>query len=338
MKKYRVAVVGVGMVGTEMVKVLKQRNFPMSSLQILATRERDEIILGETYHVAETTEKSFDNVDIALFAGTEGSRGASQTYGWLAVSKGAVVIDNGDDFRMDPRVPLVVPEVNADALKSHQGFISNPNCSTIQMVVPLAALQKAAGIKRVVVCTYQAVSGTGRSAVEELKKQAPQALAGETCVPEVYPHQIAFNVIPQVSSLKKEFPGYYGEEIKMIKEPRKILGLPDLPVSATCVRVPVLNSHSETLNVELCKELSAEEAREVFRKSPGIVVMDEPDKSVYPVPLNTTGRDEVFVGRIRKDTSVPHGIDFWCVSDNIRKGAALNAVQIAETMIQMGLI
>lgn len=338
MKSYNMAVVGIGMVGTEMLKLLHERRFPAKSLRVFATRERDELIAGKTYHVEVATEESFQDMDIAIFAGTEGAKGASQTYGWKAVEQGTVVIDNGDDYRMDPRVPLVIPEVNANHLKQHQGFISNPNCSTIQMVMVLGPLHRAAGLKRVVVSTYQAVSGTGKAAVEELREQAPKALEGQACEAKVYPHTIAFNCIPQVSSLKNEFPGYYGEEIKMIQEPRKILEIPNLPVSATCVRVPVFNAHSESINVELHDKLTAEQARKILSESPGIQVLDDPARSIYPTPREVSGKDPVYVGRIREDSSVQYGLDLWVVSDNIRKGAALNTIQIAERMIEMELL
>ncbi|MBM4078767.1 MAG: aspartate-semialdehyde dehydrogenase [Planctomycetes bacterium] len=338
MKQYSVAVVGIGVVGAKMLEVLRERKFPAKSYKVLATRARKEMIAGYEYEVVPASVEAFDGVDIAFFAGTEGAKGASQLYGWQAVAKGCIVIDNGDDYRMDPRVPLVVPEVNAEALRGHKGFISNPNCSTIQMVVALGALQKHARIKRVVVSTYQAVSGTGRPGIAELEQQLVDLREGRATKHETYPHQIAFNVIPQVSSLKTEFPGYYGEEIKMIKETRKILGDPDIQVSATCVRVPVFNAHSEAVNVQLDRKITAAEAREILRNYPGIVLMDDPAKSVYPTPLAISGRDEVFVGRIRDDSSAPNSLDLWVVSDNIRKGAATNAVQIAEKMMEMKLI
>ena len=338
MQKYTVAVVGIGMVGGEMLKVLRERNFPAKKVKVLATRARKETIHGYEYDVEPASEEAFEGVDFAFFAGTEGARGASQQYGWPAVKRGCIVIDNGDDFRMDDRVPLVVPEVNAEHLRKHQGFISNPNCSTIQMVVALAPLHRRAKIRRVVVNTFQAVSGTGRAAVTELEEQVRNWAAGKDMTREVYPHRIAFNVMPQVSSLKDTFPGYYGEEIKMIREPRKIMGLPNLAVSATCVRVPVLNAHSESINVQFEKPITADEAREALAAAPGIKVLDDPAKSVYPLAIDASGKDEVFVGRIRKDTSAENCIDFWCVSDNIRKGAALNTIQIAEKMIEMKLV
>ncbi|MFC1806207.1 aspartate-semialdehyde dehydrogenase [Planctomycetota bacterium] len=338
MKKYTVAVVGIGAVGTEMLKVLHEREFPASSIRVLARSAREEEIAGRTYQVEAASEEAFEGVDIALFAGTEGSKGASQLYGWAAVEKGAVVIDNGDDFRMDPRVPLVIPEVNADHLRAHQGFIANPNCSTIQMVVALAPLHRAVGIRRVVAASYQSVSGTGRSAIAELQAQIDAIHEGRELVCEVYPHQIAFNCLPHIGSPKDAMPGYTSEELKMRCETRKILGAPDIAVTATCVRVPVFNGHAEAINVELEAKLTADEARDILRDAPGIEVIDDMAKAAYPTQLQASGRDPVFVGRIREDTSAPNCLDLWVVSDNIRKGAALNAVQIAEKMIEMELI
>lgn len=338
MRKYTVAVVGIGAVGSEMLKVLQEREFPAARIKVLATRARTEEIGGVKYQVEPASVDAFDDVDIAFFAGTEGSKGASKQYGWAAVERNTIVVDNGDDFRMDDRVPLVVPEVNPEHLRRHRGFVSNPNCSTIQMVVALAPLHRAAKIRRVVVSTYQAVSGTGRGAIAELDGQTRDVIAGRDVKMEAYPHQIAFNLIPQISSLRDEFPGYYGEEIKMVKEPRKILDEPDLPVSATCVRVPVFNAHSETINVQLESKLTEDEAREILRSSPGIEVIDDPANGGYPMPLHVSGKDPVYVGRIREDTSAENALDLFVVSDNLRKGAALNAIQIAEKMIEMELI
>ncbi len=337
MKRYVVALVGIGLVGTEIVRVLKERDFPMSELRVMATRDREEDIDGSTYEVTATSMERLKGADFAFFAGSEGARGASREWGWKAAEAGAVVIDNGDDFRMDPRVPLVVPEVNPEALRGHQGLVANPNCSTIQMVAVLAPLHRAVGVKRVVVSTYQAVSGTGKAAVDELLNQVTVSLRGEPVEPKVYAHTIAFNCFPHISSLKDEYPGYYGEEIKMIKETRKILGAPEMAITATCVRVPVFNGHSESLNVQLERPLSADEARELLAGTPGILVVDDPAEAVYPTPRLCTGRDEVMVGRIRKDPSAENALDMWVVADNIRKGAALNAVQIAEKMIEMEL-
>jgi aspartate-semialdehyde dehydrogenase len=363
MKKYNVGVVGIGLVGSEMVKVLRQRNFPAQKIRVFATRERDEEIAGEKFSVEVATDKSFEDLDVVFFAGTEGARGASQQFGWKAVEAGAYVIDNGDDFRLDDRVPLVVPEVNPHALSRDRKFIANPNCSTIQMVVALAPLHRVAKIKRVVVATYQSVSGTGRSAIKELTEQTKAALEGKEVPRGAYPKRIAFNLFPQISSLfeGQEYAGYFKEEVKMIRETRKILEEPELRISATCVRVPVYFGHSESINVEFEKELRPDEAREILAKSPGIKVIDAPSECGYPVPVEAEGKDEVFVGRIRqafcspfarkasaKDDSSPASVgqdasnkkalEIWVVSDNIRKGAALNAVQIAEELIRKKLL
>jgi aspartate-semialdehyde dehydrogenase len=326
------------MVGQRLVQVLEQRSFPMAEMRIMATSARKQQIAGKERDIVETTEEAFDGLDIALFAGTEGESGASQLFGWKAVDKGVFVVDNGSDFRQDDRVPLVVPEVNPDAMKQHQGFIANPNCSTIQMVAALAPLHREAGIKRIVVSTYQAVSGTGRAGVRALEQQREAAAAGEEMDLGPYSHPIYDNCIPQVGSLRDRFPGYYSEEIKMVEETRKIFGDDDISVSATCVRVPVSNSHSEAINVELKKDMSAEQARELLEQAEGVVVLDDPDQGVYPLAADADGEDAVYVGRIRKDSGQPNTIDLWCVSDNLLKGAALNTVQIAEKAIEMGLV
>jgi len=331
-------VVGAGMVGKKMVEILIERKFPFKNLKILATKERTEEIAGINFKIEKTKIESFKGIDIAFFAGTEGEKGASKLFGWEAVKMGCIVIDNGADFRMDERVPLVVPEVNPDHLKKHQGFISNPNCSTIQMVVALYPLHIEFGLKRVIVSTYQAVSGTGKKAVEELQKQIESYIKGEKIINEVYPYQIFGNVIPEIGSLSEEFIGYYTEEVKMIKETRKIMDLPDLKVSATCVRVPVFNGHSESITAQFEKKVDIEIAREILKNSPGIKVIDQPENSLYPMPLFVSGKDEVFVGRIRKNVCLENSLDMWVVSDNIRKGAALNAIQIAEKMIEMRLL
>ncbi len=338
MAGYNVAVVGAGAVGEEMLKVLRQRNFPIAELKVMARSARKQVLDGREFDIIPTTAEAFDGVDIAFFAGTEGEKGASTMFGWEAVARGAVVVDNGDDWRMDPRVPLVVPEVNADALEKHQGLVANPNCSTIQMVVALAPLHKKATMKRVVVSTYQSVSGSGGAAIRELEEQIKASVAGTEIPVKEYSHQIFCNLIPQISKLTDEFEGYYGEEIKMIKETRKIFDIPELAVSATCVRVPVMRAHSETVNVEFANPITAEEARNALASYPGVEVMDDPANGKYPMPLFADGSDPVFVGRIRQDECCPNTIDMWVVADNIRKGAALNAVQIAECMIERGLI
>jgi aspartate-semialdehyde dehydrogenase len=257
-------------------------------------------------------------------------------FGWEAVRRGAIVVDNGDDFRMDPRVPLVIPEVNPEALKQHQGFISNPNCSTIIALMAVAPLHRAFGVRRFVAVTYQSVSGTGRAAIEELEKQVQAYVAKEPLAVETYPHQIAFNVIPQIGGGKPQLPGFTSEEAKMLFETRKILGDEGIRVSATCVRVPVFYGHSEALHVELARPATVAEARQALARSPGVRVVDDLSKSEYPFPLQVAGRDEVLVGRLRLDPSVENGLALFVAGDNIRKGAALNAVQIAEALISTG--
>ena len=333
MKRFKVGIVGIGVVGAELVKVLRQRRFPASEVRIIARTERDEEIAGEKFHVRSASPEAFDGLDFALFAGTEGAKGASQVYGWEAVKRGAIVIDNGDDYRMDPRVPLVIPEINADALKGHSGFISNPNCSTIIALMALAPLHRAARIKRLIASTYQSVSGTGRDAVLELEEQVRGWVAGKPAEPKVYKHQIAFNVLPHIGGLKDDMPGYTSEEIKLRNETRKILGDQAILVSATCVRVPVFYSHSEALNVEFEKAVSPEQARELLAKAPGVKVVDDLPNAIYPLPIDAEGKDDVLVGRIRRDDTVRHGLALFVAGDNIRKGAALNAVQIAEALI-----
>ncbi|MCX8082863.1 MAG: aspartate-semialdehyde dehydrogenase [bacterium] len=338
MKRYNVAVVGAGMVGKKMVEVLIERNFPYNELKILATREREENIAGKKVRVEKTDIDSFNNVDIAFFAGTEGEKGASKLFGWEAVKKGAIVIDNGGDFRMDNRVPLVVPEVNPHHLKQHQGFIANPNCSTIIMLMAVFPIHKRYKVKRIIISTYQAVSGTGKDAVDELETQVHSYAKGAELKNSVYPYQIAFNVIPEIGGLSEQFPGYYSEEVKMIKETHKILGDSSINVSATCVRVPVFNGHSEAVTVECEKPIDVEEIRTILTSSPGVKVIDQPEKSGYPVPVNVSGQDDVYVGRLRKNPAFENALDMWVVGDNIRKGAASNAIQIAEEMIKMSLI
>ena len=332
MRNLKVGIVGIGTIGTEMVKVLLERKFPAKEIRIIARSERDEIIAGNKYHVIEAKNEAFDGLDLALFAGTEGSKGASKLFGWEAVKRGVVVIDNGDDFRMDPRVPLVIPEINPEALKNHPGFISNPNCSTIIALMALGPLHRAAGIRRFTVSTYQSVSGTGRGAIQELEQQIRDYAAGRPMKYEVYPHQIAFNVIAQIGSVKKEMPGYTSEEAKMLFETRKILGDDSIKVAATCVRVPVFYGHTEALNIEFKRPISPEEARKILLSAPGVKVADDLDKNLYPIPLMAAGKDDVLVGRIRHDESVTNGLALLVSGDNIRKGAALNAVQIAEKL------
>ncbi|MEJ5300355.1 MAG: aspartate-semialdehyde dehydrogenase [Thermodesulforhabdaceae bacterium] len=335
---YNVAVVGAtGAVGTMMIKVLEERNFPVKSIKFLASARsagKKLAFKGTEVNVDELKESSFKGVDIALFSA---GASVSRTFGPIAVSSGCVVVDNSSAFRMDPETPLVVPEVNPHALKNHKGLISNPNCSTIQMVVALKPIRDAAGIKRIVVTTFQAVSGTGQKAIFELEKQVHAWAKGESVLPRsVYPHQIAFNCLPHIGAFLDN--AYTEEEMKMVNETRKIFEDQSIAVSATTVRVPVFYGHSESVNVELKSPLSPEEARELLSKAEGVAVIDDPKNNLYPMPIHAAGQDKTLVGRIRKDLSVEHGLAMWIVADNIRKGAATNAVQIAELLIQGGMI
>ncbi|MCL6446643.1 MAG: aspartate-semialdehyde dehydrogenase [Armatimonadetes bacterium] len=336
MPEYNVVVVGAaGAVGQEILKVLEERRFPVGQLRLCATSRsagKRLVFRGQEYTVEETTPESFGGMDIALFAGGA----ASKEFGPAAVEKGCVVIDNSSNFRLDPDVPLVVPEVNPEDVKQHRGIIANPNCSTIIMVVPLKAVADAAGVKRVVVSTYQAVSGAGLEAIEELTEQTKAVLAGLEFPPKVFAHQIAFNLIPHIDVFQEM--DYTKEEWKMVKETRKIMHDPDLAVTATTVRVPVYRSHSESVNVETREKLTAQRAREVLAGFPGVVVLDDPANKKYPMPLFCSHRDEVFVGRIREDNSLANGLNLWVVADQLRKGAATNAVQIAELVIQYGCL
>jgi aspartate-semialdehyde dehydrogenase len=337
MKTYNVAIVGAtGMVGQEFIKVLEQRNFPMAAVHLYASDRSagKKLYVGhQEIEVKETTPESFQNIDIALFsAGTE----ISKYFSPIAARAGALVVDNSAAFRMEPKVPLVVPEINPEDIKLHEGIIANPNCSTIQMVVALYPLHKVNPIKRIVVSTYQSVSGTGAAAVEELTTQAKLVLEGQNVVPHVYPHQIGFNLLPEIDVFLDN--GYTKEEWKMVDETRKIMHAPDIAVSATCVRVPVFIAHSEAVNIELTNPMSPDDARQILSKAPGIKVLDEPNVSLYPQPWLAAGTDEVYVGRIRTDASHPKGLVMWVVSDNLRKGAALNAVQIAEEAARRGWV
>ncbi|HEX2998720.1 MAG TPA: aspartate-semialdehyde dehydrogenase [Armatimonadota bacterium] len=342
MNQYTVAVVGVGAVGEEMLRVLAQRNFPARDIRVFARSARTINVDGREYQVGETTPDSFNGVDIALFAGTEGEKGAAVTFAAEAVRRGAVVIDNGADFRMKPNVPLVVPEVNPEALEKHQGIISNPNCSTIQMVVALKPLHDAGKIKRVIVSTYQAVSGSGRGAIRELEAQAKAWAEGKPLpAPSSYKYPIAFNLIPQIGGFGED--GYTTEEWKMIAETHKIFGDDTIPVGATTIRVPVFNSHSESVYVETERKIARAEAQELLRKAAGVVLVDDPSVAgeggpAFPFPPEASGTDSVYVGRVREDPFIANGLHMWVVADNLRKGAATNAVQIAETLIQRGLL
>jgi aspartate-semialdehyde dehydrogenase len=333
--KYNIAIVGAtGAVGEQMREVLEERKFPVGDMHLLASERSAGQFLefdGRQHRVGLLNENSFDGIDIAMFS-AGGS--VSAKYAPAAVSAGAVVVDNTACFRMAPDIPLVVPEVNASAIRDYKNrrIIANPNCSTIQMVVALKPIHDAARIKRVVVSTYQSVSGAGRQAMEELSEQVAALYNGKEVAKKKFPHQIAFNCIPHIDVFMED--GYTKEEWKMIHETRKILGEPSLPVTATTVRVPVFFSHSESVNVETEKKLTAAEVKALLRQAPGIIVADEPENNLYPLALDATGKDATYVGRIREDHSVQNGINLWVVSDNLRKGAALNAVQIAEILIR----
>ena len=332
-EKYRVAVVGAtGVVGNEMVEILGERDFPVESLHLFASERSEGSSLtfrGKDVFVRTLTPQVFQGIDLAFFsAGAQ----TSLEYSPIAVKAGAVVIDNSSAFRMDPEVPLVVPEVNPEALKGNRRIIANPNCSTIQMVVTLKPIHEAIRIKRIVVTTFQSVSGTGKDAMEELLSQTRALLSFQEVKREVYPHQIAFNCLPHIDDFLEN--GYSKEEMKLVNETRKILGDPSIRITATTVRVPVFRGHSESVNLELERGLSANEARAILAAAPGVMVWDDPKRGVYPLPVEMSGKDEVFVGRIREDPSIPHGLNLWIVSDNLRKGAALNAIQIAEELVR----
>lgn len=343
MKKHNVAILGAtGAVGQEFINLIEERNFPFAGMKLLASERsagKKLRVAGKEYTVEEATPESFAGVDIALFAGGA----ASKTFAPHAVRAGAVVIDNSSAFRMDPNVPLVVPEVNPEAVRSHQGIIANPNCSTIIMVMALKPINDKAPIKRVVVSTYQAVSGAGKEGIDELTDQVRAISEGRTVEAKILPsaslpkhYQIAFNLLPQIDVFLED--GYTKEEMKMVHETRKIMNIPDLAITATTIRVPVYRSHSESVNLELAAPLSVAEAKAALAAFPGVIVQDNPAEMEYPMPLFTSNRNEVFVGRIRADESVKYGLNLWVVGDQIRKGAALNALQIAELMIAQNLL
>ena len=333
-EKYNVAVVGAtGAVGEEMRKILAERLFPVDTLRLLASERSAGQRLdfcGRQLRVEVLDDDSFEDVDIALFSA---GSSVSARYAQAAVDAGAVVIDNTSHFRMDDEIPLVVPEVNADKIAdADRGIIANPNCTTIQMVVALKPLYDAAGITRIVVSTYQSVSGAGRRAMEELGKQTAALFNSQEVECEQFPHQIAFNCIPHIDSFLPN--GYTKEEMKMVQETRKILDDPEIRITATTVRVPVFCSHSESINVETRTKLSAGDVRAILREAPGVLLQDDPQGNDYPLATQATGKDATYVGRIREDDSVENGINLWVVADNLRKGAALNAVQIAEILIR----
>jgi len=331
--KYVVAVVGAtGAVGNEMVATLEGRNFPVEQLRLFASERSEGKTLGfhdKQVKVEVLTDKVFNGIDIALFS-AGGDR--SKEFAPAAAKAGCVVVDNSSAWRMDPEVPLVVPEVNPDDVEWHKGIIANPNCSTIQMVVVLKPIHDAATIKRVVVTTFQSVSGTGKRAIDELLEQTREMFNFHDIKPVVYPHQIAFNCLPHIDSFMDD--GYTKEEIKMVNETKKIMGDDSIRVTATTVRVPVFRGHSESLNIETAKHVSANEVRAILSAAPGVIVYDAPEKNIYPMQIECSGRDEVYAGRIREDTTIQNGINMWISADNLRKGAALNAVQIAEELIK----
>jgi aspartate-semialdehyde dehydrogenase len=313
---YAVAVVGAGLVGERLVAELRRREFPLKELRVLARSARRAVLAGETFEVGIAEPEAFEGVDYALFAGTEGEKGAAVQLAREAIARGATVIDNGSDFRLDPEVPLVVPEVNAEALQDHNGLIANPNCSTIQMVVTLAPLIREFGVEKVVVSTYQAVSGAGRSGVEALENGREDA----------FPKPIVGNAIPLIGGVGED--GYTTEEKKMREESRKILSLPDLPIFPTAVRIPVHTGHAESVYVETEREASLPEVIDVLREAPGVVFSGDPDG--FPTPLEVAGEQGTFVGRIRAEG---YSLSYWCAADNLLKGAATNAVQIAQALV-----
>ncbi|MBT5377336.1 MAG: aspartate-semialdehyde dehydrogenase [Nitrospinaceae bacterium] len=332
-EQYNIAIAGAtGAVGRKMLEILAERGFPVGNLKVLASAKSVGQSLefnNASIDVEELTEESFEGVDIALFSA---GAGVSRQFAPAAVKSGCIVIDNSSAFRMHEGIPLVVPEVNSSSICDDPGIIANPNCSTIQMVVALKPIHDKYQIKRIVVSTYQSVSGSGQKAITELEVQSKNLLEGQEAKAEVYPHQIAFNCLPHIDVFMDN--GYTKEEMKMVDETRKILGDASIRVSPTAVRVPVFYSHSESLNVETENPIKAQDVKELLSGMNGIQVVDDPESNEYPLAVDCTDRDEVFVGRIRQDISCENAINFWVVSDNLRKGAALNAVQIAEYLIQ----
>ncbi|GGJ56359.1 aspartate-semialdehyde dehydrogenase [Anoxybacillus voinovskiensis] len=340
-----VAVVGAtGAVGQQMIQTLENRNFPVETLTLLSSERsagKKVVFKGQEIEVQVATPESFAGVDIALFSA---GGAVSKALAPEAVKRGAIVVDNTSAFRMDENVPLVVPEVNESDLTWHNGIIANPNCSTIQMVVALEPIRQAFGLKKVIVSTYQAVSGAGAQAIEELKTQAKAILAGESFTPEILPvksdrkhYQIAFNAIPQIDKFQAN--GFTFEEMKMINETKKIMHMPELEVAATCVRIPVITGHSESVYIEVEKEgISVEEMKQLLKEAPSVVLQDDLAEQLYPMPADCVGKNDVFVGRVRKDLDRDNGFHLWIVSDNLLKGAAWNSVQIAESLLKLGLV
>ena len=336
-RKYNVAILGAtGAVGTELLALLEQRNFPLDQLKILASERsagKSISFAGENLIVEAVTDSSFDNVDIVL-----ASAGGSISKQWLpiAVKAGAVSIDNSSAFRMHPDVPLVVPEVNPEAAALHKGIIANPNCTTILLTVAIYPLHQVQPIKRIVAATYQSASGAGARAMEEVKVQAQAILNDEPALPEIFPYPLAFNLFPHNSPMTDN--NYCEEEMKMVNETRKIFGDQDIRITATCVRVPVLRAHSEAINLEFNYPFNPDKAREILATAPGVKLVEDFSKNYFPMPIDASGKDDVLVGRIRQDISHPNGLELWLCGDQIRKGAALNAVQIAELLIAKSLI
>ncbi|WP_144483444.1 aspartate-semialdehyde dehydrogenase [Bacillus pumilus] len=333
-----VAVVGAtGAVGQQMLKTLADRDFEMDTLTLLSSKRSagtKVTFRGQEYTVQEATPESFEGVNIALFSA---GGNVSKALAPEAVKRGAIVVDNTSAFRMDENIPLVVPEVNEKDLHDHKGIIANPNCSTIQMVAALEPLRQAYGMKKVIVSTYQAVSGAGHEAIDELYSQSQAILNKEDVKPEVMPYQIAFNAIPQIDKFQDN--GYTFEEMKMINETKKIMHMPELEVAATCVRLPIETGHSESVYVELdSTDATVEDVKSILKDAPGITLQDDPSQQIYPMPADAVGKNDVFVGRIRKDLDRPNGFHMWIVSDNLLKGAAWNSVQIAESLKALKLV
>ncbi len=336
MKTYNVGLVGVGAVGTEMIKVLKERKFPCGKVQVFASRERDEMILGESYHVLKADENSFNGLDIVLFAGKTDVAIALKD---AVVKSGAKMIDNSRAFRQDPKVPLVVPQVNAEDLDWNEGVIANPNCTTAIMLEAVAPLHKAKGLKRLIASTYQAASGAGAPGLAELEDQIHDYASGKPLTVKAFQHQLMYNLIPHIDKFD-ETNWYTLEELKMRNEARKMLHLPELMLSCTCVRVPIARAHSESLNLEFENDITPEEARDILRGVEGVKVVDDPLNGGYPMPLDATAKYDVLAGRIRQDISRDDkkGLEMFVSGDQLLRGAALNAVEIAEQLVKRNLI
>jgi len=336
-ESYRVAILGAtGAVGTELITLLEERNFPVSQLKLLASSRSAGQILqfrGESLIVEAVSDRSFDGIDLVL-----ASAGASISKAWApkAIAAGAVVVDNSSAFRMDPTVPLIVPEVNPQAAALHRGIIANPNCTTILLAVAIYPLHQVQPIQRIVAATYQSASGAGTRAMEEMKTQAQAILNGQEPVAEIFPYPLAFNLFPHNSKLNEQ--GYCEEEMKMVNETRKIFGVPDLQITPTCIRVPVMRAHSEAINLEFEQPFSVDQAREILSHASGVNLVEDWSANYFPMPIDASGKDNVLVGRIRQDISHPCGLELWLCGDQIRKGAALNAIQIAELLVQKQLL